>query len=69
MLTVIDWVVAPLLQTFPTGVLELRTTLPPEQKVVGPLGVMTGVEGVLPTVTTTGVDVAEVHPLATAITV
>jgi hypothetical protein len=64
-----DCVVAPLLQTLPLGAVELSVTVPPAQKVVGPLGVTDGVEGMLDTVTATGLDVAELQPLATAMTV
>jgi hypothetical protein len=67
--TVMEGEVAPLLQMFPFGALETRVTFPPAQNVVGPLGVIKGVEGTLLTVTTTGVDVAELHPFATSITV
>ncbi|MFN8395560.1 MAG: hypothetical protein U0176_13045 [Bacteroidia bacterium] len=37
-------------------------TLPPAQNVVGPLGVMVGVAGAAFTVTTTGVETAELQP-------
>jgi hypothetical protein len=40
-----------------------KSTEPPEQKVVGPLGVITGVAGAVFTVTVTGAEVA-VHPEA-----
>ena len=53
------------LQLFPEALLEVRVTLPPVQKVVGPPGVMTGVAGVGFAVTTTGAEVREVHPAAT----
>ena len=54
---------------FPVELLDLRTTLPPVQKVVGPAGVMTGVAGVGFAVTTTGRDVKEVHPATTTYSV
>jgi len=53
--TVIDCVVAPVLHMFPVDELEVRTTLPPWQKVVGPPAV-TVVAGLLFTVTVTGAD-------------
>jgi hypothetical protein len=49
--TVILCDVALLLQVFPEGMLEVRTTLPPAQNVSGPLAVIIG--GVLPTATVT----------------
>jgi hypothetical protein len=49
--TVIDWVVAPLLQTFPEVALEVKITLSPTQKVVGSLGEIVGVVGLEFTVT------------------
>lgn len=52
--------VALLLHVLPLAALEVSTTLPPWQKVVGPFAVMAG-EGVLFTVTVTGDDVP-VHP-------
>jgi hypothetical protein len=63
-LTEIEAVVAPPgVQTLLTGLLLLRVTLPPAQKVVGPDAVITGVAGRGLTVTTVGADVA-VQPLA-----
>ena len=53
----IDCVVAPVLQMLPVALLEVRVTLSPEQKVVGPLAVIVGVAGVGLTVTTTGAEV------------
>ena len=55
-----DCVVAPVDQTFPVDEEEVRMTLPPVQKVVGPLAVMTGVS--LET-TVIAVEGSEVHPL------
>ena len=66
MLAVMELVVAPLLQRLPEPVLLTKVTLPPWQKVVGPLGVIKGTAGVVLTATTVGVEVAEVQPLATA---
>lgn len=50
--TVIDWVVAPLDQRFPVELLELRTTLPPGQNESGPLALIVGVGIDVVTVTT-----------------
>jgi hypothetical protein len=44
--TVIDWVVAPVDHTLPVADEELKVTLPPAQKVVGPPGVIVGVAGI-----------------------
>ena len=41
---------------------DVRTTLPPEQKVVGPLAVIVGVGGMGLTVTVTGIDGGDVQP-------
>ena len=49
--TVMACVVAPLLHRLPIALLLVRTTLPPEQKVVGPPAVIVGVVGVGLTVT------------------
>jgi hypothetical protein len=43
--TVMLWVVAPLLQEFPEVALDVRITLPPVQNVVGPLALMVGTGG------------------------
>ena len=58
-------VVDPSLQTLPLAALDVRVTLPPLQKVVGPPGVMVGVGGMGFTVTTVGVETVEVHPATT----
>ena len=50
---------------FPDEAEEVNTTLPPEQKVVGPLALIVGVAGVGFTVTVTGVEVAVQVPLFT----
>ncbi len=60
-LTVIDCVVAPLLQTFPVAELEVKTTLPPAQKVVVLPAEMIGVAGNAFTFTAIELEVAE-HP-------
>ena len=58
-MTVIDCVVwPPGVQTLPVAELEVKVTVPPWQKVVGPLGVIVGVAGVGLTVTTVGAEVA-----------
>ena len=62
-MAVMDCVVAPPgVQTLPVAELEVRTTLPPAQKVVGPPAEMVGVAGLALTVTTVGAEVA-VQPL------
>ena len=54
-----DCVVAPPgVQTLPVVALEVSTTLPPVQNVVGPPGVMVGVAGKAFTVTTVGAEEA-----------
>ena len=60
MVTVIDCVVAPPGDhTLLVALLEVKVTLPPAQKVVGPPAVIVGVVGVGFTVTTVAVEVAE----------
>ena len=49
---------------YPGEVLAVRITLPPAQNVMGPEAEMVGTGGVGVTVTTIGVEVAEVHPAA-----
>ena len=44
--------------------LDVKVTLPPAQKVVGPLAVITGVTGKAFTVTTVAADDALWHPFA-----
>jgi hypothetical protein len=65
--TVIDAVVSPVLQVFPLDSLDVSVTLPPGQKVVGPLAEMVGVTGVV-TLTVTALDVTE-HPEEEFVTV
>ena len=61
-----DWVVAPPgVQTLPVVALEVSTTLPPVQKVVGPPGVMVGVAGLALTITVIALDAGEAQPLLT----
>jgi hypothetical protein len=48
---------------------EFSVTLPPLQKVVGPLGEITGAEGIGFTVTVTGEEDAEVQVPEVAVTV
>jgi len=62
-LTVMDWVVAPFDHTFPVVAEDVKTTVPPEQNVVGPLALMVGAAGNGLTVTTVGVEVALQLPL------
>jgi hypothetical protein len=61
--TVIVFVVAPVDQVFPVNSLEVKVTLPPEQKVVGPLALIVGVVVVEFTVTICEAD-AETQPFA-----
>jgi hypothetical protein len=63
-LTVILCVVAPLLHRLPVAELDVSCTLPPWQKVVGPLGVIVGADGNGFTVTCTDADAAEVQLFA-----
>ena len=65
----IAWVVAPVLQLFPVNPLEVKTTLSPGQNVVAPDAVTVGVAGIGFTVTTTGVETADVQPNSTTKTV
>ena len=60
--TVIDCVVAPVDQTFPLAEEDVKTTLPPAQKVNGPPAEMVGVDGNAVTLTVVPADVAEVQP-------
>ncbi len=55
--------VAPVFQVFPLALLELSTTLPPAQNVVGPLALTVGVGCTGLTVTLT-VVVGDLQPLA-----
>jgi hypothetical protein len=66
--TVIDWVVSPVDHTLPLADDEVKVTLPPAQKVVGPPGVTVGVAGNGFTVTVVPADVAE-QPLLVTVTV
>ena len=61
MLTVMDCVVAPVLQVLPVALLLVSVTLSPGHNAVGPLGVIVGVVGSGITVTTVGKEV-EVQP-------
>ena len=63
--TVIDCVVEPLLHVFPLAKLEVSTTFPPWQNVVGPPAAIVGI-GLLFTVTVVLADVP-VHPLASVV--
>ena len=67
-LTVIDWVVAPVDQVFPVEADDVNTTDPPEQKVVGPLATIVGATGGGFTVTVEEAE-AEVQPLAETVNV
>jgi hypothetical protein len=65
--TVIECVVAPVDHVFPEAALEVKVTLPPEQKVVGPLAEIVGVLGVGFTVTVVPAEVEE-QPLVVFVT-
>ena len=68
-MTVIDGVVAPLLQRYDAPQeFALRVTLPPAQNEVGPAGVMTAAGNGL-TVTVTGADVAGQAATSNTVTV
>ena len=67
--TVIDCDVSPVDQELPVAELEVKVTEPPEQKVVGPLAEIVGVEGVGLIVTVVAFEAAEVHPLDVVVTV
>jgi len=60
--TVIDCVVSPVDQTFPLAEEDVKTTLPPAQKVNGPPAEIVGVEGSGFTVTVVPAEVADVQP-------
>jgi hypothetical protein len=63
---VIDCDVDPSDQTLSTVEDEVSTTVPPEQKVVGPPAVIVGNVGIGVTVTDTGAELPEMHvPLST----
>jgi hypothetical protein len=55
--------VSPVLQTFPVGKEEIKSTEPPSQKLSGPLDVMVGCIGVF-TTTETGAETGEAQPKA-----
>lgn len=61
MLTVILCVVSPVLHEFPELLLDVKTTLLPEQNVAGPFKLTVGVLGFGFTITEVD-PVAEVHP-------
>ena len=52
----IDWLVAPFDQRLSVALLEVSVTLPPVQKLVGPLAVIVGMAGPGFTVTTIGAE-------------
>jgi hypothetical protein len=64
--TVIDWVLAPVDQTFPVADEEVKVTVLPGQMLVEPEGEIVGVFGIGFTVTFLTADVRELHvPLLT----
>jgi hypothetical protein len=64
-----DCVVAPVDQVLPVACEEVSTTLPPEQKVVGPPAVTVGVAGPAVTVTAMAGDVLVHQPLVPSLVV
>lgn len=64
-----DCVVAPVDQRLPVAAEEVKVTLPPAQKLVGPPGVIVGVAGVGFTVTVVPADAAELQPALVTVTV
>jgi hypothetical protein len=56
-----DCVVAPVDQMLSVALLDVKVTLSPTQKVVGPDAVMVGVAGIGLTVTPTNAEVSEVQ--------
>jgi hypothetical protein len=56
--------VEPFDQVFPVASEEVNVTEPPAQKVVAPLGVITGTDGTGFTVTTAGAEVTVHAPLS-----
>ena len=60
---------SPLDQRLPLAAEEVRITLPPVQKVVGPLAEMVGVAGIGFKVMVVGAELAEEHPPTFATTV
>jgi hypothetical protein len=61
-------VVSPVLQVLPEVALDVKVTLPPVQKLSGPLAVITGLSGALTTATETAWEVEE-QPLLVTVTV
>jgi hypothetical protein len=64
-----DCVVAPVDQTFPLAEEDVKTTLPPAQKVNGPPAEIVGVAGNAVTVTVVPAEVADVQPAVVTATV
>ena len=58
-----DCVVSPVDHKLSVASEEVSTTLPPSQKPVGPLAVITGADAIAFAVTTTGDEAGDVHPL------
>lgn len=54
---------------FPVAEDDVRTTLPPLQKVIGPPAAMVGVTGVGFTVTVVPAEAGDVQPVAVTVTV
>ncbi len=64
-----DCEVAPVDQRLPVADDDVSTTLPPAQKVVGPLAVIVGVAGVGVTVIVVAEEAGDTQPEAVAVTV
>lgn len=62
-------VVSPFDQRFPVVADEVRTTLPPSQKVCVPVTVTVGLVGISTTVVVTGSDGSELQPPPLTVTV
>ena len=68
-MTIIAWVVSLSLHRLPDEAEDVRVTLPPLHKVVGPDTEMVGAGEIGFTVTTTGADGGLVHPPTVCVTV
>jgi hypothetical protein len=64
-----DCVVSPVDHVFPEAEEDVSVTLPPVQKLVGPLALIVGVAGVGFTVTAVAAEFEDVQPLDVCVTV
>ena len=62
-------VVSPVLHVLPDDALEVSTTLPPAQNVVGPPALMVGADGIGLTVTVVADEEGDVQPEEVCVTV